>query len=205
MTVSDFRTLLKIWVSGSWLSDHNFICDDILIEKAIQIFKKDYQRWYVNDEDIDAHKLSETPQLISMLLYRISREIYLNDANPELCVWGGVKNSYSLLARHIGQIEIFYSAQIGEGLKINHGIGTVIGARCKIGKNCMIHQNCTIGDRNGGRPIIGDNVIIYAGAMILGDISIGDNCIIGANSVVTKSFPANCILVGSPAKNISER
>ena len=55
----------------------------------------------------------------------------------------------------------------------------------------MIYQNCTIGDRKGGRPTIGNNVIIYAGAMILGDISIGDNCIIGANSVVTKS----CLLI----------
>lgn len=49
-------------------------------------------------------------------------------------------------------------------------------------------------------PTIGNNVIIYAGAMILGDISIGDNCIIGANSVVTKSCPPNSILVGTPAK-----
>ena len=113
---------------------------------------------------------------------------------------GGVKDAYSLLVRHIGQIEIFYSADIGKGFKINHGVGTVIGARCKIGENCMIHQNCTIGDRKGGRPTIGNNVIIYAGAMILGDITIGDNTIIGANSVVTKSCPPNSILVESPAK-----
>ena len=113
---------------------------------------------------------------------------------------GGVKDAYSLLAWHIGQIEIFYSAEIGKGFKINHGLGTVIGARCKIGENCMIHQNCTIGDRKGGRPTIGNNVVIYAGAMILGDISIGDNTIIGANSVVTKSCPPNSILLGTPAK-----
>ncbi|MDB0826178.1 LbetaH domain-containing protein [Phocaeicola vulgatus] len=49
-------------------------------------------------------------------------------------LWGGVKDAYSLLARHIGQIELFYSADIGEGLRINHGVGTVVGARCKIGK-----------------------------------------------------------------------
>ena len=131
-----------------------------------------------------------------MLLYRISRALYISDLESG----GGVKDAYSLLARHIGQIELFYSADIGKGFKINHGVGTVIGARCKIGENCMIHQNCTIGDRKGGRPTIGNNVIIYAGAMILGDISIGDNCIIGANSVVTKSCPPNSILVGAPAK-----
>ena len=111
-------------------------------------------------------------------------------------------DAYSILGRHIGQIELYYSAEIGKGLKINHGIGTVIGARCRIGDNCMIHQNCTIGDRKGGRPQIGNNVIIYAGSMILGDIIIGDNTIIGANSVVTKSCPPNSVLAGTPAKII---
>lgn len=200
MNVSDFRELLRLWISNSWLSNLDFTCDDSLIERAFLIFRKDYQRWYAGD--IDIQKLIETPQLIAVLLYRISREIYLNSSSTKC--YGGA-NSYSLLARHIGQIEIFYSADIGESFKINHGVGTVIGARCKIGRNCMIHQNCTIGDRNGGRPTIGDNVVIYAGSMILGDIVIGDNCIIGANSVVTKSFPANSVLVGSPARNINQK
>lgn len=113
-------------------------------------------------------------------------------------------DAFSLLGREIGQIEIYYSATIGKAFKINHGIGTVIGARCRIGDNCTIHQNCTIGDRNGGRPEIGDNVTIYAGAMILGDITIGDGCIIGANSVVTRSYPEGSVLGGSPAKIIKK-
>lgn len=65
--------------------------------------------------------------------------------------------------------------------------------------SCLIHQNCTLGDKNGGRPSVGDNVTIYAGAMILGDISIGSNTIIGANSVVLDSCPPGSILIGSPA------
>lgn len=202
MTVSDFKSLLTSWVSNSWLSHHDFSCDEILIERAILRFKTDYVRWYASDEEICIEKLNNTPQLISVLLYRIAREIYLSDA--ESGVNSEAKDSFCLLARHIGQIEFFYSAEIGEGLKINHGIGTVIGARCKIGKNCMIHQNCTVGDRNGGRPVIGNNVVLYAGSMVLGDITLGDNCIVGANSVVTKSFPANSILVGSPARNINQ-
>lgn len=133
-----------------------------------------------------------------MLLYRVSRVLYIND----LGIRGGVKDSYPLLARHIGHMEIYYSADIGKGLKINHGIGTIIGARCKIGENCLIHQNCTIGDKNGGRPTIGNNVTIYAGAIILGNITIGDNSIIGANSTVFYSCPPNSILVGSPAKKV---
>lgn len=110
-----------------------------------------------------------------------------------------------MLGREIGQIEIFYSSTIGKAFKINHGVGTVIGARCKIGDNCTIHQNCTLGDHNGGRPTLGNNVIIYAGAMILGDIHIGDNSIVGANSVVLDSFPENSIIAGTPAKLIKLR
>lgn len=113
-------------------------------------------------------------------------------------------DAFSLLGRQVGQIEIYYSATIGKAFKINHGVGTVIGARCKLGDNCTIHQNCTIGDRNGGRPTIGNNVMIYAGSMVLGDISIGSNSIIGANSVITQSFPENSVLVGTPAKIIKK-
>ena len=110
-----------------------------------------------------------------------------------------------MLGREIGQIEIYYSSVIGEGFKINHGVGTVIGARCKIGNNCTIHQNCTLGDRNGGRPTVGNNVIIYAGSMILGDITIGDDTIIGANSVVTKSCPPNSLIVGTPGRILTKK
>lgn len=108
---------------------------------------------------------------------------------------------YSLLGRIIGQIEIYYSSEIGEGFKINHGVGTVIGARAHIGDNFTIHQNCTIGDKNGGRPTIGDNVTMYAGSLVLGSIHIGDNSIIGANALVISDFPSNSILIGTPAIN----
>lgn len=200
MTVEEFKGLLNEWTSHSWLHNQDFRCDDAIIEQSIIDFELDYKRWYPNDSSISVYNFQKTPQLIAMLLYRISRALYISDLESG----GGVKDSYSLLARHIGQIELFYSADIGKGFKINHGVGSVVGARCKIGDNCIIHQNCTIGDRKGGRPTIGNNVIIYAGAMILGDITIGDNSIIGANSVVTKSCPPNSILVGTPAKIVGK-
>lgn len=109
-------------------------------------------------------------------------------------------DEYSLLGRVLGQIEIFYSSFIDEGFKINHGVGSVIGARCKIGKNFTIHQNCTLGDKNGGRPTIEDNVIMYAGSMVLGNITIPKNSIIGANSVVLYEPQQSGILVGTPAR-----
>jgi serine O-acetyltransferase len=88
---------------------------------------------------------------------------------------------------------------IGEGLFIQHGFATIIGADT-IGKNCHINQQVTIGYTDEiHRPTIGDNVTIYAGAKILGDVTIHDNVIIGANAVVVKDVPANCTVVGIPA------
>lgn len=98
----------------------------------------------------------------------------------------------------------FYTPNIGAGLKIQHGFSTVIAAK-SIGENCWINQQVTIGYTNDNDcPTIGDNVIIGAGAIVLGDIKIGDNSIIGAGSVVVKSVPSNCSVVGNPARIINK-
>lgn len=99
------------------------------------------------------------------------------------------------------------SCSIGKGSRFAYkGIGVVIHARSTIGENCLIGQNITIGGKDGDAepPRIGDGVYIAAGARIIGDISIGDNCKIGANAVVNKTFPANSVLAGVPAKKIKE-
>lgn len=99
------------------------------------------------------------------------------------------------------------SCAIGKGTVLAYGgIGIVIHARAIIGRNCMIGQNTTIGGKSGWHevPIIGDNVQISAGARILAPIRIGNNVIIGANAVVVKDVPDNCIVAGIPAKIIKE-
>lgn len=109
----------------------------------------------------------------------------------------------SYVQRMFSQMEIYYSAKIGKNFKIHHGLGTVIGARVIIKDNCTIYQNVTLGDkgRNGkGRPVIDNNVTIYTGAKVLGDIYLGENCIVGANSLVLSSFEKNSIIAGTPAK-----
>lgn len=174
--------------------------DEELYFRAFNEFYFDYKRWYPNDEDIEERKVLLTPQLIVMLLYRLAHECFLL---PDSSSTKKDADIYALVGRDIGQMEIFYSSTIGRGLRINHGIGSVIGARCIIGDNCLIHQNCTLGDKDGGRPKLGNNVIMYAGSMVLGNVTIGDNSIIGANSVVLNDFPANSILVGTPAKNLT--
>lgn len=94
---------------------------------------------------------------------------------------------------------------IGKGTKFAYGgIGLVIHARSIIGCNCMIGQGITIGGKSGWYevPVIGNNVEINAGVRILGPVKIGNNVIIGANAVVVKDVPDNCIVAGVPAKII---
>ena len=90
------------------------------------------------------------------------------------------------------------SHNVGGGLYVGHGWGTVINAK-EIGKNCVVGQNVTIGSRNLKEPVLGDNVDVYANAIVLGDITIGNNTKIGAGAVVVKNVPSNCIVV--PAKS----
>ncbi len=170
-----------------------------LYERAFNEFAYDYRRWYPEDICLNEKKILFTPQLLVILMYRLAHECFLLPENNRLRQDAEI---YALIGRETGQMEIFYSSKIGRGLRINHGVGSVIGARCVMGDNCLIHQNCTLGDKDGGRPILGNNVVMYAGSMVLGNVTIGDNCIIGANSVVMHDFPANSILVGTPAKNI---
>ncbi|MCL1465236.1 serine O-acetyltransferase [Argonema galeatum] len=90
------------------------------------------------------------------------------------------------------------SSNIGPGLFIQHGFSTIIMA--DIGENCWINQQVSIGYKDKtGRPKIGDNVRITAGAKVLGNITVGNNVTVGANAVVIKNVPDNCVVVGVPA------
>jgi len=188
---------IKYWFSKSiYEREISEFKDFEIYEKSIQIFKNDYLRYYPSDVEMSIIKIKQRLELVGILLYRISREYFLKGNSK--CDY------YSLLGRFLSGFEIYYSAEIGNGLRINHGIGTVIGARVKIGDNCLIHQNITLGDKNSGRPTIGNNITIYSGAKILGDIHIGDGSIIGANSVCLKNAPAGSVLVGIPSKLINK-
>jgi serine O-acetyltransferase len=91
---------------------------------------------------------------------------------------------------------------IGPGLYLQHGFATVLAAK-SVGRDLWLNQQVTVGwNRRAGPPTIGDNVRISAGAKVFGDIHIGDNAIIGANAVVTKSVPDNCVVAGIPARII---
>lgn len=99
-------------------------------------------------------------------------------------------------------LDISPSAEIGGGLIVQHGYCSIIDPK-RMGEDCWINQGVNIGYTNEtDAPVIGNNVRVSAGACILGDLRVGDNVIVGANAVVTKDVPDNCIVGGVPAKII---
>lgn len=104
-------------------------------------------------------------------------------------------------------IQLPLGTDVGGGLAFIHFSNIVIAESCKIGKNCTILQGVTLGHsfsaKNDGVPTLGDNVVVFAGAKVLGKVKVGDKAVIAANAVVTKDVPANSIVAGNPAKVIS--
>lgn len=136
--------------------------------------------------------ISNLSEFRSLLYYRYKTSKY----NPLRIIFPGMANLY-----------LPYSQKIGQGLVIQHGFSTIFNAEY-IGKNCQVWHGVTIGKSHSGksmpRPVIGDNVKICCHATVLGGITIGDNVVIGAGSIVTKSIPANCVVIGNPAKILSK-
>lgn len=112
----------------------------------------------------------------------------------------------SFVARFLTGIEIHPGAAIGQGFFIDHGMGVVIGETAIIGDNVLLYQGVTLGGtgkESGKRhPTLGSNVVVGAGAKVLGNIEIGSNVRIGAGSVVLRSVPSNCTVVGVPGRII---
>lgn len=121
------------------------------------------------------------------------------------------KHEMFTIARMISQwarfwtgIEIHPGAAIGKGLFIDHGMGVVIGETAEIGNNCLLYQGVTLGgtgkDKGKRHPTLGNNVMVGAGAKVLGPFKVGDNVKIAANAVVLEEIPSNSTAVGVPAR-----
>ncbi|HEX2948499.1 MAG TPA: serine O-acetyltransferase [Armatimonadota bacterium] len=110
----------------------------------------------------------------------------------------------SQLARLLTGIEIHPAAVIGEGLFIDHGMGVVVGETAEVGRNVTLFQGVTLGgtgkEKGKRHPTIGDNVMIGAGAKVLGSFTVGENALIGSNAVVLQPLPSNSTAVGVPAE-----
>ena len=139
------------------------------------------------------------PSIHALINHRIAHKLY--------------KKKHFFLARLLSQISRFFTgieihpgAKIGRGLVIDHGMGVVIGETSEIGDNVLLYHGVTLGgtgkDKGKRHPTVGNNVVIGAGAKVLGPIYIGSNSKIGANSVVLNNVPEGATAVGIPAKNI---
>ena len=145
-----------------------------------------------------------SPRFLPVLLYRLSYQFQQSKL-------GVLARFFSIINVVFFGIEISSRCKIGPGLFFPHTQGTVLGA-ISIGDNAVIYHGVTLGAKNLDftydalhRPLIGNNVVIGAGAKVLGGIHVEDNVIIGANSVVTKSIAGNQTVAGNPAKIIESR
>lgn len=137
------------------------------------------------------------PSFKAVLRHRIAHHLYINK-HYFLARWYSQRT-----ARKTG-IEIHPGATIGKGLFIDHGHGVIIGETAVIGDNVTLYQGVTLGGtgkEHGKRhPTIGDNVMISAGAKVLGSFTVGENSKIGAGSVVLSEVPPNSTVVGVPGR-----
>ena len=137
------------------------------------------------------------PSFKAIMRYRLAHKLYMK-GHYFFARWISQRT-----ARKTG-IEIHPGAKIGRGLFIDHGHGVVIGETAVVGDNVTLYQGVTLGGtgkESGKRhPTIGNNVMISAGAKVLGSFKIGDNSKIGAGSVVLKEVPPNSTVVGIPGE-----
>jgi serine O-acetyltransferase len=146
--------------------------------------------------------------LLEVLLYQGLYALWFHRFAHAL--WGRhcklAARSLSQLSRFLTGIEIHPGATIGRRLFIDHGAGVVIGETAIIGDDVLMYHQVTLGgtslDKSKRHPTIGNGVLIGMGAKILGPITIGDHCQIGANAVVNKDVPPNCVVVGIPGRII---
>lgn len=135
--------------------------------------------------------------LHALLMYRVAHKLHGKNRHFSA-------RAVSQFAKFLTGIEIHPGATIGKGLFIDHGSGVVIGETTVIGDNCTIYQGVTLGGtgkQTGKRhPTLGNNVMIGAGAKLLGNFTIGDNTKIAAGAVVLSDVPENSTAVGIPAK-----
>ena len=137
------------------------------------------------------------PSVRAMAYHRLAHRLYRR-GHVTLARW------ISQRSRHKTGIEIHPGATIGKGLFIDHGDGVVIGETTIIGDNVTLYQGVTLGgtgkDVGKRHPTIGDNVVIGAGAKVLGPFTVGAGSKIGASAVVLKEVPENCTVVGNPGR-----
>ena len=189
----------------SKLKDISATLDDRLtvvaraMKKGVKAVKEDIKATRERDPAArsDLEVLLLYPGFHALQAYRIAHALHKKEKYL-------AARAVSQIARHYTGIEIHPGATIGKGLVIDHGMGVVIGETAEIGDNCTLYQGVTLGgtgkDVGKRHPTLGNNVMVGAGAKVLGPFKIGDNTKIASNAVVLEEIPDNCTAVGIPAK-----
>ena len=159
-----------------------------------------FQDWRANRGNIKAQFV--------LALFRLATLIRSNKLLIILFFWYLI--FYRFFVEWVLGIELPWSLKAGKGLVVDHGQALVVNGESRLGKNVHLRHSTTIGSKQlatGGHsacPRIGNNVDIGAQVCIIGNIEIGNNVIIGVGSIVVKSIPANCVVVGNPARIIKD-
>lgn len=175
-----------------------------VIKRGISKVKEDIQVIY--DNDPAATNIIEVilcyPGLHALIAYRLAHRIY--KWNIPI-----IPRMISYFTRIITGIEIHPAAKIGRRFFIDHGEGVVIGETAEIGDDVLIYQQVTLGgtgkDHGKRHPTLGNNVIVGAGAKVLGNITLGNNVRVGAGSVVIEDVPENSTVVGIPGRVLQRK
>ena len=142
------------------------------------------------------------PGVHAVLIYRLTHRLWQSD-------WKLSARILSAFARWMTNVDIHPGAKIGQRFFIDHGAGVVIGETTEIGSDVTLYHGVTLGGTSWNKekrhPTLGDNVLVGAGAKVLGAINLGNNVRVGANSVVVKDVPACCTVIGIPGKIIQPK
>jgi len=169
-----------------------------LLSKNKEVIILDVSQWI---KRLDNGKKESSPDWLKLLyllsIYQEFRNIYYYRIKKGGLIGFVLTQVFRIFYKQCPSL-FLYTNNIGSGLFIQHGFSTIISAD-SIGENCSVSQQVTIGYNTKGRPIIGNNVSIGAGAKVIGKVTIDDNVKVGANAVVAKNVPKNCVVVGVPA------
>ncbi len=172
-----------------------------IIGRALKVYHTDFPDEFATVTDREARMVYGTrtrTEMSMVFLYRVLREFHMASTEERYRHYdASIKHTLACLS-YIAESQtggkLYYSAEIGEGLTVVHPQGLIVGSRVVVGRRCRLYQGVTIGDRykSNRKPVLGDDVTVYANATILGDVRIGDRVVVGAGTLVVRDVEQDC-------------
>jgi len=150
--------------------------------------------WSVNKGDIRIQ--------LALLLFRTARHFRTSNSPLGRILGKPACLVYLIIVEWTWGMELPWATEVGQRLRIFHGTGIVVNGDARLGNDVTLRHGVCLGARSGdgASPVIGNNVHLGAGSMVLGDVSVGDNARIGAGAIVLRDVPADAVAVGNPAR-----